>query len=50
LRGRDTATNRPGLADQFGQALDGEPIAPAGGVISGDGVAGGDFTLTFMIA
>jgi hypothetical protein len=50
LRGSDAAANRPGLADKFGQALDGEPIAPTGGVISGDGVAGGDFTLTFMIA
>ena len=50
LRGSDSAANRPGLSDQFAQALDGEPIAPAGGAISGDGVAGGDFTFTFTIA
>ena len=50
LRGSDAGANRPGLADQFAQALDGEPIAPAGGAISGDGVAGGDFSLTFTIA
>jgi hypothetical protein len=50
LRGSDAGANRPGLDDQFGQALDGEPIAPNGSAISGDGVAGGDFTLTFTIA
>ncbi len=50
LRGSDSAANRLGLADTSGQALDGEPTAPAGGAISGDGVAGGDFIFTFTIA
>jgi hypothetical protein len=50
LRGTPLSTAGDGpLADQAGQALDGEPIGPAGGVISGDGNAGGDFTARFAV-
>jgi hypothetical protein len=50
LRGDDNpAKNRPALGDTNGSLLDGEPKAPAGGAISGDGVAGGDFIADFRI-
>jgi hypothetical protein len=50
LRGtEDLAQSRQALADTSGQALDGEPIVPAGGVMSGDGTAGGDFSATFTV-
>lgn len=50
LRGtEDLAQSRQALADTSGQALDGEPIVPAGGVMSGDGTAGGDFSAMFMV-
>jgi hypothetical protein len=50
LRGtEDLAQNRQALADTTGKALDGEPIVPAGGVMSGDGTAGGDFAATFTV-
>lgn len=48
LRG-DVDTAGPELADAHGAALDGEPRAPAGGVISGDGSAGGDFLASFTV-
>lgn len=37
------------LTDHSGVALDGEPMAPLAGVMSGDGSAGGDFTTTFTV-
>ena len=40
---------KPTLADSGGAPLDGEPVAPAGGVISGDGNAGGDFNAPFAV-
>ena len=50
LRGTmDAANNFPELADSAGQGLDGEPKPPSGGVMSGDGTAGGDFTTTFSL-
>jgi hypothetical protein len=50
LRGtEDLPRSRQALADSAGTALDGEAIAPAGGVMSGDGSAGGDFTAAFMV-
>jgi hypothetical protein len=50
LRGADDAANQhPAITDTAGRALDGEPAAPANGVISGDGVDGGDFTLDFIV-
>jgi hypothetical protein len=50
LRGtEDLPQNRQALADTAGKALDGEPIVPAGGVMSGDGTAGGDFAATFTV-
>jgi hypothetical protein len=50
LRGNDDQANeRPALTDTSGVALDGEPAAPANGVISGDGTGGGDFTATFTV-
>ena len=50
LRGSPgTAGQRPPLADTGGSALDGEPAAPANGVISGDGAAGGDFLAPFSV-
>lgn len=48
LRGTD-AQNRPALADSGDQPLDGEAIAPAGGVMSGDGTPGGDFSAFFVV-
>lgn len=51
LRGTaDTVNNFPELADAAGIALDGEPKPPSGGVISGDGTAGGDFIASFVVA
>ena len=50
LRGTmDAANNFPELADTAGQGLDGEPKPPSGGVISGNGSPGGDFTTTFSL-
>jgi hypothetical protein len=50
LRGdEDLAQNRQALAGNDDKPLDGEPIAPAGGVISGDGAAGGDFSAFFVV-
>jgi hypothetical protein len=50
LRGtEDVAKNQEALANTSGQALDGEPIAPAGGVMSGNGTVGGDFTTVFIV-
>jgi hypothetical protein len=48
LRGTAQA-GRPALAQTGGGSLDGEPIAPTGGVISGSGAAGGDFTADFSV-
>jgi hypothetical protein len=39
----------PAVTDAGGSALDGEPIAPAGGVMSGNGTAGGDFSADFTV-
>jgi hypothetical protein len=50
LRGtEDPANARPSLADINDVPLDGEPIAPADGVLSGDGTAGGDFSASFTV-
>lgn len=48
LRGTANADG-PELADVDGLALDGEPHPPAGGLLSGDDVAGGDFTAQFTV-
>lgn len=48
LRGTAQA-DKPTLADLDGTSLDGDPSAPAGGVISGDGNPGGDFTAAFAV-
>ncbi len=45
----DAATGRLPMNNTSGVALDGEPIAPAGGVMSGEGHPGGTFTLTFRV-
>lgn len=45
----DAASGRKALLEAGGLALDGEPIAPAGGVLSGDGTKGGDFKLVFNV-
>jgi hypothetical protein len=45
----DPQTGRRALADMAGSALDGEPAAPANGVISGDGTKGGDFAAVFTV-
>jgi hypothetical protein len=50
LRGdEDLAQHRPALADLDGKPLDGEPVAPASGVISGVGGPGGDFSAFFVV-
>jgi hypothetical protein len=50
LRGDDDlAAGRPALMDTASKALDGEAAAPAGGAISGNGAAGGDFILDFIV-
>jgi hypothetical protein len=50
LRGtEDLAANREALADTGGAALDGEAIAPSGGLLSGNGAAGGDFSAFFEV-
>lgn len=46
----DAAHDLLGLGDSAGNALDGEPKPPSGGVISGDGTAGGDFIASFVVA
>ncbi len=45
----DAGAGRSAVESLAGNALDGEPAAPANGAISGDGAAGGDFSLTFRI-
>ena len=45
----DPAITRLGITDASMVPLDGEPIVPAGGVMSGDGTAGGEFTFVFKI-
>jgi hypothetical protein len=45
----DPDANRRALVDRAGTPLDGEPIAPADGVISGDGTAAGEFVATFVV-
>jgi hypothetical protein len=47
----DTAAKLVAITDTSGVALDGEPIAPAqpGGILSGDGSPGGNFTMTFTV-
>jgi hypothetical protein len=45
----DAALGRKPVVSTNAGALDGEPIAPAGNVISGDGHPGGKFTLNFEI-
>jgi len=50
LRGTpDAANGFAELADNDGNSLDGEPHPPAGGVISGDGKPGGDFSTKFAV-
>ncbi len=46
----DAASGRKPIDGGDGLALDGEPIAPAGGAISGDGQPGGTFILRFTVA
>jgi hypothetical protein len=46
----DAAAQRHPIADTAGTALDGEPAAPVGGAISGDGTPGGTFKLVFIIS
>jgi hypothetical protein len=45
----DAGAGRQPIVDGAGKALDGEAIAPADGAMSGNGTAGGDFTLLFNI-
>jgi hypothetical protein len=45
----DAAAGRLPMTNTANAALDGEPIAPAGGVMSGDGSPGGTFTTTFQV-
>jgi hypothetical protein len=45
----DAGVARPALADTSGSALDGEPIAPAGGAMSGNGSPGGIFVSLFTV-
>ena len=45
----DMASGRRALTDLDGLPLDGEPISPANGVMSGDGAATGDFVSTFIV-
>ena len=50
LRGNENLpSGHPSLGNTSGATFDGEPIAPAGGVISGDNSAGGDFVGAFII-
>jgi len=46
----DAAIPRRAIADLAGTGLDGEPIVPVGGVMSGDGNAGGNFTFVFTVS
>ena len=51
LRGTENLpTNQQALVDLTSRALDGEPIAPVGGLMSGDRTAGGDFRAPFVVA
>jgi hypothetical protein len=45
----DAGVARAALADTAGGALDGEPIAPAGGAMSGNGSPGGTFVSIFTV-
>jgi len=45
----DAAAGRHAMTDTAGKALDGEPIMPAGGAISGNGTPGGTFTSIFIV-
>ena len=45
----DVARGRRALTDLAGVPLDGEPSAPANGLISGDGSPAGDFFATFVV-
>lgn len=45
----DPGTGRKALKEAGGEELDGEPTAPTGGAISGDGTKGGDFSLVFNV-
>jgi hypothetical protein len=45
----DTTAGRLAVTDTGGVELDGEPIAPAAGAMSGDGTKGGEFTFLFRI-
>jgi hypothetical protein len=45
----DPGIPRLGIVDISLLALDGEPMVPAGGVMSGNGTAGGEFTFVFQI-
>jgi hypothetical protein len=50
LRGDEVlAQGRQALADTEGKPLDGEPVTPAGGVMSGAGGPGGDFSAGFIV-
>jgi hypothetical protein len=45
----DPGAHREPVSNTSGIALDGEPIAPGAGVVSGDGTPGGIFTLLFRV-
>jgi len=45
----DAAIPRRAISDLGGVDLDGEPIVPAGGAMSGDGSPGGEFTFVFTV-
>ena len=45
----DPGTQRLAIADGTGRGLDGEPILPGAGAISGNGTPGGIFALSFVI-
>ncbi len=50
LRGNENLpAQQQAVADLSGAAFDGEAIAPAGGLISGDGTKGGDFSAWFVV-
>jgi hypothetical protein len=46
----DPGVPRRAITDLGGTELDGEPIVPAGGVMSGDGNPGGEFTFVFNVS
>jgi hypothetical protein len=50
IYGDAATTNGPKpVSDTSGISLDGEPIVPSGGVLSGDSKPGGTFTLSFRV-